>query len=317
MTLHLFCVIRHSDIAHRFLKLQGGGKGTAGVGISWGGGGGASDIRYNTSLSSRLIVAGGGGGSYSKFKPYPGLNGNGGGGGYPDIQAGQAGCGINCANGGTLTAGGVGAGCACAGWQAGGGTFGIGGIGVNAYDCRGAGGGGGYYGALSFYRKCMASESYIVLFFFLFPGGAGGCDTPGSAATSGGDGTGGGGSSFANATVTANTYYSVATTAGDGSVVIEVNIAPTATTSTLVQSRTMYTCTNGMQTFTAPAGVTSVSAILAGGSGGLGGGFGGVVKTTMRVTPGATYYVVVGCRGQTNRGGYNVSNCSLVCRRYF
>jgi len=118
--------------------------------------------------------------------------------------------------------------------------------------------------------------------------------------------------------VTSNTVYSVATTASDGSIVIEVNSAPTAPTTTLLRSRTTYSCTNGMQTFTAPVGVTSINAVLVGGSGGLGGGFGGVVKTTMRVTPGATYYVVVGCQGQTNRGGYNVRNSGLdFCENCF
>jgi len=68
-----------------------------------------------------------------------------------------------------------------------------------------------------------------------------------------------------------------------------------------------YNCTNDMRTFTAPAHVTSVGVTATGASGGSNGGYGGVVRTTLKVTPGATYYVVVGCQGVGTDGGYNVS----------
>ena len=67
-----------------------------------------------------------------------------------------------------------------------------------------------------------------------------------------------------------------------------------------------YNCTNDMRTFTAPARVTSVGVTVTGASGASNGGYGGVVRTTLKVTPGATYYVVVGCQGVGSDGGYNV-----------
>lgn len=85
---------------------------------------------------------------------------------------------------------------------------------------------------------------------------------------------------------------------GSGLVVISY----TKTTSIVT-----YNCTNDMRTFTAPAHVTSVGVTATGASGASNGGFGGVVRTTLTVTPGATYYVVVGCQGVGMDGGYNVS----------
>ena len=71
-------------------------------------------------------------------------------------------------------------------------------------------------------------------------------------------------------------------------------------------SHITYNCTNDMRTFTAPASVTSVGVTVTGASGASNGGYGGVVRTTLKVTPGATYYVVVGCQGVGSDGGYNV-----------
>src|SRR5688572_24958305 len=72
---------------------------------------------------------------------------------------------------------------------------------------------------------------------------------------------------------------------------------------------TTYSYTGASQTFTVPAGVTSLTVTLTGGQGGLGGGdsqgsptpggYRGVVTGTLAVTPGQTITVAVGGGGGT------------------
>jgi hypothetical protein len=71
--------------------------------------------------------------------------------------------------------------------------------------------------------------------------------------------------------------------------------------------------TGGEQTFTVPAGVTSLEVLAIGGSGGssgaVPGGLGARVTADLAVTPGQTLYVIVGGDGQTDAqggsGGFN------------
>lgn len=78
-----------------------------------------------------------------------------------------------------------------------------------------------------------------------------------------------------------------------------------------------FSYTGGEQTFTVPAGVTSLEAVATGGSGGSAAGAGGsaaLVTGTVSVTPGETLYVEVGGNGQdggpdgnsgASSGGFN------------
>ena len=68
-----------------------------------------------------------------------------------------------------------------------------------------------------------------------------------------------------------------------------------------------FSYTGSVQSFTVPFGVTSIQVTMAGASGGgagtsAAGGSGGLVKTTIAVTPGSTYFVYVGGMGTRNSG---------------
>ena len=86
--------------------------------------------------------------------------------------------------------------------------------------------------------------------------------------------------------------------------------SPVAAASTVTQT---YNYTGSTQTFTVPAGVTSITVTLKGGQGGAGGtdygvrnfgGYQGVVTGTIDVTPGQVITVAVGSGGgQGNQGG--------------
>jgi hypothetical protein len=73
---------------------------------------------------------------------------------------------------------------------------------------------------------------------------------------------------------------------------------------------TVFTVTGGDQSYTVPAGVTSLTVEIAGaqggsdmsGGGGLG-GYGDIITGTLAVTPGETLTVIVGSNGLTNYGG--------------
>ena len=167
---------------------NGGGVSGGGVGPP-GSGGGASDLRFGSALSDRVVVAGGGGGQGGPFGGY------GGDGGGTVADAGIPGQG-DAGGGGTQSAGGVGGETNSSGGSDGQpGQLGLGGDG--GYDQRGFGGGaggGGYYG-----------------------GGGGGADTDICCMDAGG---GGGGSSYADANHTSSVTYSKGTQEGDGLVIL-------------------------------------------------------------------------------------------------
>ena len=83
------------------------------------------------------------------------------------------------------------------------------------------------------------------------------------------------------------------------------------------QGQTTFTNTGGLNTFTVPAGVTSISAVSIGGGGGAsgssgtsafsgaGGGGGALAYGTLTVTPGETFGVVVGAGGLGGASGPN------------
>jgi hypothetical protein len=103
-----------------------------------------------------------------------------------------------------------------------------------------------------------------------------------------------------------------------------LTMTPSVTTTYYAQSSMQaksdtLNFTGGIQIFTVPAGITSITVDLRGASGGgqVGnGGAGGKIVTTMAVTPGQQFYVVVGGGGvvaTTNviPGGYNGGGSSL------
>jgi hypothetical protein len=160
---------------------NGGGQ-SGGYRSNEGSGGGASDIRFGTELSDRVVVAGGGGGAGG----YSGAGGGAGGG----LQAangenGQGGGG----NGGNQNQGGV-AGRSNGGSAATSGAFGSGGVGGSAINAGGGGGGGGWYG-----------------------GGGGGADQDNCCMDGGG---GGGGSSYAKPASTQTVVHQSGVNAGHG-----------------------------------------------------------------------------------------------------
>jgi hypothetical protein len=157
-----------------------------------GSGGGASDIRFGSSLSDRVVVAGGGGGFGG---PVGGSGGAGGGEVSADGAAGQGGAGA----GGSQVSGGAGGRSNSGNTNGASGRLGIGGEG--GYTSSGYGGGGGGAG--------------------YFGGGGGGADTDTCCLDAGG---GGGGSSFANSTHVSNVTFQPGTRAGDGKIILRYSL---------------------------------------------------------------------------------------------
>jgi hypothetical protein len=163
-----------------------GGGATTGNRGNEGSGGGASDIRFGTALSDRVVVAGGGGGSGG----YAGAPGGMGGGLVAEAGgSGQGGGG----SGGNQTAGGS-AGYSNGGSPATSGFFGGGGSGGFSWNAGGGGGGGGWYG-----------------------GGGGGPDDNSCCSDGGG---GGGGSSYARSDITLNVQHQPGVNIGHGRIEI-------------------------------------------------------------------------------------------------
>ncbi len=159
-----------------------GGGATTGNRGNEGSGGGASDIRFGSSLSDRVVVAGGGGGAGG----YAGAPGGMGGGLVAEAGgSGQGGGG----GGGTQTSGGS-AGYSNGGSPATSGSFGVGGTGGYSWNAGGGGGGGGWYG-----------------------GGGGGPDDNSCCSDGGG---GGGGSSYARSDITLNVQHQAGVNTGNG-----------------------------------------------------------------------------------------------------
>ncbi len=91
-------------------------------------------------------------------------------------------------------------------------------------------------------------------------------------------------------------YYALNATSSDSL----VSSAP-------VTSTTDFSYTGTIQSYTVPAGVTSITITAkgaGGGTNGYSGGAGGSSTGTLSVTPGATYYILVGRTGSGTTGGY-------------
>ena len=162
-----------------------------------GSGGGASDIRFGSALSDRVVVAGGGGGFGG---PVGGSGGAGGGEVAADGAAGQGGAGA----GGSQVSGGAGGRSNSGNTNGASGRLGIGGEGGYTFSGYGGGGGGaGYFG-----------------------GGGGGADTDTCCLDAGG---GGGGSSFADSNHTSNVIFQPGTRAGDGKIILRYSLPPSIT----------------------------------------------------------------------------------------
>ena len=188
-TLYIYVGGQGTEGANAPGGFNGGGATTGNRGNE-GSGGGASDIRFSTSLSNRVIVAGGGGGSGG----YAGAPGGMGGGLIAEAGgSGQGGGG----GGGTQTSGGS-AGYSNGGSPATSGSFGIGGTGGFSWNAGGGGGGGGWYG-----------------------GGGGGPDDNSCCSDGGG---GGGGSSYARSDITLKIQHQAGVNTGNGRIEISYEI---------------------------------------------------------------------------------------------
>ena len=188
-TLYIYVGGQGTEGANAAGGFNGGGATTGNRGNE-GSGGGASDIRFGTSLSNRVVVAGGGGGSGG----YAGAPGGMGGGLIAEAGgSGQGGGG----GGGTQTSGGS-AGYSNGGSPATSGSFGVGGTGGFSWNAGGGGGGGGWYG-----------------------GGGGGPDDNSCCSDGGG---GGGGSSYARSDITLNVQHQAGVNTGNGRIEISYQI---------------------------------------------------------------------------------------------
>ncbi len=188
-TLYIYVGGQGTEGANAPGGFNGGGATTGNRGNE-GSGGGASDIRFGTSLSNRVVVAGGGGGSGG----YAGAPGGMGGGLIAEAGgSGQGGGG----GGGTQTSGGS-AGYSNGGSPATSGSFGVGGTGGFSWNAGGGGGGGGWYG-----------------------GGGGGPDDNSCCSDGGG---GGGGSSYARSDITLNVQHQAGVNTGNGRIEISYQI---------------------------------------------------------------------------------------------
>ncbi|HRY82592.1 MAG TPA: hypothetical protein P5232_02745, partial [Candidatus Moranbacteria bacterium] len=250
------------------------GSSSEGVFLGGGYGGGGNVNNYNC---SPFNGAGGGGMTWlSTFNTFAGgapilvAGGGGGGSGYTPGGAGVGG-GANGAagtGGSTVAGGGTQSSGGAAGTGIFNGTVGNSGLGGNS-TCSG-GGGGGYYGG---------GGAGVAM--FNYGGGGGGSGYLSPSLTGASTTQGGGAAAATNGSLTV-TYY--------------------------VSSKT-FSYTGGVQSFTVPAGVAAlgITANGAGGgnssSGGSSGGAGGLSTGTLPVTPGTTYYILIGGAGATGSSG--------------
>jgi RHS repeat-associated protein len=129
-------------------------------------------------------------------------------------------------------------------------------------------------------------------------GGAGASSSSGGSA-----GGGGGGSSYADPGAT-NVAYLAGTQTGNGQVTI--TYPPPSGGGTAAPGSATFDYTGGPQTWSVPAGVTSVSVQASGAQGaGTYGGFGAMTNATVPVTAGETLVVMVGGQGSGTSGGFN------------
>jgi hypothetical protein len=311
-----------------------------------GGGGGASDIRIGgNALANRTIVAGGGGGAGYYWNW---TNDHGGNGGGLSGEAGKTNNAYNvsyCGQGGTQVAGGAGA-------NQGGPAGSLGNGGGSGYYA--GSGGGGYYGGGSGYggggggggSSFANNQATGVTQTQGFKSGNGlvtiswnsvGCaSTPVSvpisvnalaAPTANAAVVGCGTTANLTASNGAGNSYTWYTNAnGTGAVASGANYTTPALTlgttyyvssvSTTPGSQS-FNYTGAQQTWTVPAGVTSITVDAQGSQGGTSsygtGGNGGRVQATISVTPGQTVYVNVGGQGSMSVGGWNGGGVPYGC----
>jgi len=264
-----------------------------------------------TAISSSLVAIGGGtGGAYgSPTGGSGGSGGSGGGGGFSQTSGSGAGGSSTQNSSGSTGFGNAGGAGAPGGSQNGsGGGGGAGSVGGTATGTVGGVGGSGLpfsiTGNLEYYAGGGGggSESYTGVLPAsggIGGGGYGSIRTSVSAginATAGAPNTGGGGGG------SSNYAHPSAGAGGSGVVVIRYRVPYVAT----FQDSGSWTC---------PAGVTTVQALIVagGGSGSIGGGGGGggagglVYSSSISVTPGTTYPIVVGAGGVGVTGGPDIN----------
>jgi Concanavalin A-like lectin/glucanases superfamily len=308
------------------LVVAGGG---GGGGLAFAGGGGAggailSAINVTPGITYTITVAGGGAGTSASA---PGSNGgnsslsaagfttlsaSGGIGGNPG-----AGSGGNSGNG---YIGGNGSPGAYNTGQVGGGGGGAGGNGGTGIQSTAAGAGGiGIYNLLT--NSVSAGQLSAGNYYVGGGGGGGGNGYSGGAGGTGGLGGGGGGGGGSNgSSATANTggggggdgyagnsNQFTGGNGGSGIVVLLFTTGGVVSSVTTLSGSAIITATG---TWTAPANVYSISAVVVGGGGGggswngPGGGAGGLVLSAIAVTPGTTYPITIGSGGIGNYNGY-------------
>jgi hypothetical protein len=319
---------------------NGGGNGPTSYTTWGGGGGGATDVRIGgTSLNNRVLVAAGGGGA--GYNCGGSTNHGGGGGGTTGLMGWQ--CSSQSGSvgyGGTPSTGGISSGSL--------GTAGTLGQGGNGYYIYGGGGGGGYYGGgggsyggggggsswvnttnvpspsytsnvvsgngtLTFSWTgigCQSSAVPAVVSVSTMAAPTATNATVGCGSTVTLTAAGGGGSGYA--------WYTNSNATG------QVGSAASYTTPTLSTSTTYYVSaansvsgsqtlnfTGAVQTWTVPAGVTSITFTANGASGGNSsagygtGGLGGQVQGALNVTPGQVLNIYVGGAASGTTGGWN------------
>ena len=267
-----------------------------------GGGGQATDITYISVRQASLPAVGGGAGGSESGTASVENGSNGGSGGGAAFRSGKtAGTGVA----GQGNAGGIGFSTVANLWTGGGGGGAVSTGGNATAYYPGYGGSGAAYaitGNLEYYGGGGGGSSQNNGVGTVYPGlggvgggGTGAADQTSSTIIKGGDGapnTGGGGGAQANATGSGNSGHG-----GSGVVILRYRVPQVAT---FLDSGS-WTC---------PAGVTSVQAlIVAGGGGGgagatgsqLGGGGAGagglIYDNSIPVTPGVTYPIIVGQGG--------------------
>lgn len=305
------------------LKILVGGQG--GTGTQGGGGGGTF---VTTSANAALCIAGGGGGGY-----YPGYSSSWTNSHGTTSTTGQNGVvGINGTimpsgtagpNGGLSDVWYYGQGAAGGGGLSGNGANGLGNygyavaIGGAAFTNGGAGGAGAGSGGNGGFGGGGGGE----WLFWTGGGGGGGYGGGGGGVYYG---VGGGGSSYNGGT---NQSNSSGVQSGNGQVVISWNIPGCPSATRVPVTVTVNPCaytpgsqtfnyTGGVQTYTVPCNVTSITIQTWGAQGGnaqYGGGLGGYASGNLAVSANSTFSVYVGGQGSGASGGYNGGGASGGC----
>ncbi|MEI6882064.1 MAG: glycine-rich protein, partial [Bacteroidota bacterium] len=98
---------------------------------------------------------------------------------------------------------------------------------------------------------------------------------------------------------------------------LSANTSVFAFAANITSGSQSFTYTGSQQTWTVPAGVTSITVDAQGAQGGTSGygtgGLGGRLQATLPVTPGATLFINVGGQGNTSVGGWNGGGAPYAC----